>query len=518
MSDGLNPVLIVPVLIIFFGITIFVHEFGHYLAARLCGLVVQVFSIGFGPAIWKKKHNGITYKIGWIPFGGYVALPQLDPTSMATIQGENKEDGAGAPRPEAASAPKEEEEERQTYPPISPWKKIVVSVAGPFGNMVLAVGIAWLVYWIGMPAGPSEKSALVGYVDRDSAAYAQGMRLGDEILSVNGTEVKNWREFQERSALQSSVTLGVRTAEGQTRTVELATEKGDFGEYTVRGLDGLGLCVVAMVEKDMPAEKAGLTAGDRIVEFNGKPVLSRPHFAEMLNDVKNIASPLKVTRVVDGQLAIVNLTVVPAFDEKTQRVRIGIGWLLPAVEYDTIVKPRPSVQLKEQASLIFRILKALVTPKQAKAAQSQMGGPVMIVIGYWYMLKTSLMLAVWFTGFLNVNLAILNLLPIPVLDGGHILFSLWEVITRRRVPPKVVEALVQVFAVLLIGVFVLITLRDIDRTTPAGRYLRALFRDTPPKGAVTNGTGKADVPAEGSVTNPAGTVPEPAGGSVTNAR
>src|SRR5210317_1991058 len=108
----------VLVLIVLFGITIFVHELGHFWVALKCGLVVDTFSIGFGPAIWKKKVNGVVYKIGWIPFGGYVALPQLDPSGMSHIQ-----DGEG-------------EQETRELPPVAPWKRILVSVAGAGGNVI----------------------------------------------------------------------------------------------------------------------------------------------------------------------------------------------------------------------------------------------------------------------------------------------------------------------------------------------------------------------------------------------
>ena len=145
---------ILPILVLLFGVTIFIHELGHYLTARWLGLVVEVFSIGFGPSVWEKKVKGIRYKIGCIPFGGYVALPQLDPSGMSHIQG-----GEG-------------EEEGTPLPKEAPWRKMIVSVAGAVGNMLLAVLIAWLVFWIGIPAGPSERSSVVGFVAPDSVAYA----------------------------------------------------------------------------------------------------------------------------------------------------------------------------------------------------------------------------------------------------------------------------------------------------------------------------------------------------------
>ena len=139
MLDGIYRIFLVLVL---FGLSIFVHELGHFLLARRLGLVVQVFSIGLGPAIWRWRRGGITYKIGLIPFGGYVSLPQLDPAGMAAIQGKAGEGGNEAPL-----------EAEPPLPWMPPWKKVVVSVAGAAGNIVLAFILAWAVYLVGRHAG-----------------------------------------------------------------------------------------------------------------------------------------------------------------------------------------------------------------------------------------------------------------------------------------------------------------------------------------------------------------------------
>jgi len=465
MIENISAIYVIPILLLLLGVTIFIHELGHYLLARWLGFVVEVFSVGFGPAIWKKKYNGIVYKIGWIPIGGYVAIPQLDPTGMALIQGSG-EGEAGEEKKDAAGAPV------LKYPPMAPWKKIVVAFAGGVGNMVLAVIIAWAVYLIGMPAGPSERSAMVGHVDRDSKAYAQGLRTGDDILEVNGTAVKNWRSFAMEAALHPQVVMRVRSADSTEKTITIPTERGMLGEQTVVGVRGLGLCSILQVQPGMSAEKAGLKAGDVIVGFGDGAVYSMEHFVELINQHSNESSPIKVMRIVNGKRALVSTKVTPMYDEETSKVRIGIMWNLAAVEADTIVKPLPSEQLKEHATAIFRFLKAIMTPKQAKAAATNVGGPVAIMISYWYIVKASIMLAIWFTGLLNVNLAILNLLPIPVLDGGHIMFSLWEWVARKPASPKLVNALVNVFVVLIMGFLVFITFRDMDRLTPARRFFK----------------------------------------------
>ncbi|NQU39235.1 MAG: RIP metalloprotease RseP [Lentisphaerae bacterium] len=456
---------ILPILILLFGVTIFVHELGHFLTARWLGLVIEVFSIGFGPSIWEKKVNGIRYKIGCIPFGGYVALPQLDPTGMSRVQGSGEGEDEGAEQP----AP---------LPAIAPWRKIIVSVAGAVGNILLAIVIAWIVFWVGIPAGPSERSSVVGYVAPDSAAYEKGLRIGDEILAVNGTPVRSWGKAREAFALENEVALSVRSPGIESsRDIHLSTVKGLMGIHALEGVSGCDLCKVHQVSPNMSAESAGVLPGDLIVEFAGIQVLSRGHLTQLVGEYQGQSTSVKVERETDDGTKILELNVTPAFDVANNKARIGIEFNIMAVERDTIIKPRPSQQLREHAMAIVGVIKSLVTPRKARAASQAVGGPVAIMIYYWAVVKTSIMLAVWFTGFLNVNLAMLNLLPIPVLDGGHIVFSLWEMIFRRPVPPRFVNALVNVFAILLIGVMIMLSGRDLDRMTAVGQWVRGLMPD-----------------------------------------
>jgi len=457
-----NNVWVLAVLVVLFGVTIFVHELGHYLAARLCGLVVEVFSIGFGPAIWKRRHKGVVYQIGCIPVGGFVALPQLDPTGMSTIQGDGK---PAAGKTEAAPA----------LPRVAWWRKVVVSLAGATGNFLLAVLLVWVVYWVGIPDGPSERSAVAGYVDPDSKAYAAGLRIGDEVASVNGVRVAKWSEVRMEAALHNVVMLQVRGASGE-RTITVATERGMLGEQGLRGVDGRNLCAVLSVAPGMSAEKAGVRSGDTVVEFAGREVFSIGHLIALVEQQKDQTVSMKIKRVVDGKPALVSMSVTPAYDAASKQVRIGIRFNPQAVDFDIVSHPRPGAKLREYATAIFRVLQALGTPKQAGAASQALGGPVAIVASYWFIVKTSLMLAIAFTAFLNVNLAILNLLPIPVLDGGHIAFALWEAAAGRPAHPKVVNALVNVFAAVLIVLLVLLSGRDMDRMTPVGRLVRNLFQ------------------------------------------
>ena len=461
----LITVYTIVVVALLFGLTVFVHELGHFIAARACGLVVDVFSIGFGPAIWKRRVGDVTYKIGCLPLGGYVALPQLDPSGTAIVQGTNAPADL-APFKDADGKPVEAP---RSLPPVAAWKRIIVSASGAAGNVIFAIIIAWAVYLIGKPATPAERSATVGYVDKECAAWQAGLRIGDEILTVNHESVKNWIDFMIVCSRSTQAVVTVRRNR-DTLGMSIPTERGFLGEQTVRGVDGRSLCMVLAVEPAMSAARAGLTRGDIIVGFNGQEIISRGQLIALVAERKGQPTPIKIKR----DKKIIECTVTPDYDAEGKQVRIGIQFNVTEVEFDEIAHPRPMDQLRSHATAIVRVLSALTTPGQAGPAARSVGGPLAILINYYYIVRASLMFAVWFTGFLNVNLAIINMLPIPVLDGGHILFALWEVIFRRAPNARLVTVATNTFAILLIGVFAILTGRDIWRYTPAEKYWNKL--------------------------------------------
>lgn len=459
----LITLLTIVVVAILFGMTIFVHEFGHFLAARLLGFTVDTFSIGFGPAVWQRKVNGIVYKIGAIPFGGYVALPQLDPTGMSLVQGDNEPeadgDKTGADVPLVPS---------RVLASMPAWKRIIVSASGAIGNIIFAVILAWAVYLIGKPATPAEESAVVGFAATNSGAYASGLRIGDEVLSVNKEPVRNWTDFLMACSRYEKVTITLRRA-NDTLTMIIP------GEDSIGRLEGKSLCMVLAVEPGMSADRAGLRRGDIIVGIDGQTVISRAQLVTLVAERQGRTVPLAFKRdnvLMQGQ-------VTPDYDASTKQVRVGIQFNVNDVDFDHIVHPSPWSQIKGHSMAIFRVLGALTTPSQAKATSKQIGGPLAILISYYFIVKASFMVAVWFTCFLNVNLALLNLLPIPVLDGGHIVFSLWEVVFRKPVHSKVITISTNVFAALLIGVFIVLTYRDALRFTPLGGLVDKLTRKAP---------------------------------------
>ena len=436
-----------------FGITVFVHEFGHFIVARRCGLVVKTFSIGFGRAIFKWEKDGILYKIGWIPFGGYVALPQLDPEGMEKIQGG---------------------ESNETFPEISPCKKIAVAVSGPLGNIVLAVLLA-LALWLipGNDAG-TQIRPIIGSIETNSAAYAAGLRQGDEITTVNGAAIKNWYDFTVEALLKNSdtVALDVRNA-GVEKQLRIPVVKIESGERIMEGVKPAIPCLFGAVTAGSPADRAGVKSGDVALALNGVSVLGWEHFTEMMQAAKpDVPAELTVER--KGETLALSIT--PEYNAEYKRIMVGVqlgGSGLPWMLYRN-----PVDQLKYDALAIVRVLKALVTPAEAKQAAGGLGGPIAIFTMLTMSIKMGLVNTLGLIRFLNINLAVLNLLPIPVLDGGHIVFALWHGITRRKPNLKVQMVLTNMFAVLLIGAMLILSFNDIDRKFQIKKFFGKLSGQT----------------------------------------
>ena len=366
--EFLITVLAIVACILLFSFAIFIHEFGHFLAAKLLGFQVDTFSIGFGPALWKKTYKGVEFRVSAIPFGGYVALPQLDPAGTAGVQGSQTEDEDGKDAEEAGAEP---------VVPMANWKKIVVAFAGPFGNMVLAVVLA-LVLSAAPGARFGELSAEIGGVVDDGPAAKSGMLVGDRVLSVNGNAVKTWTDMLTEVQI----------------------------------------------------------AGERVAEF-----------------------------VVERGGTNVVLSITPKRDEASGGCFIMALSTTNTQHYAAWMPDRsPWKQLAWDAGSMGRVLKALVTPRESGAAAKSLGGPVMIAEGLYRQVRHDRWDAIGFLRFLNVNLAVLNLLPIPVLDGGLILFSLIALIFRRPVPRKIVDNLSMVFMYLFLALMITLVWRDVTRS------------------------------------------------------
>jgi len=342
--------------VLLFSISIAIHEFGHFIVALKLGYRVERFSIGFGPAIWKKTWRGVEYRFSWIPFGGYVAIPDVDPEGTKALEGGTD-----------AAAPKVQ---------MPPWKDLLVAFAGPAMNVVLAFALA-----VFLSFSPNARfgtvPAKVGGIIAGGIAEKSGLMEGDVILSVGGHEVSNWSDMK----------------------TEVQFSAGRETDFVVR-------------------------RGDETLTLKMTPV-----------ERENGLAYIDAASVTD--------------DAAAYAMWMPKRGILDQVAWD--------------AGAVFRALKGLVTPKEMKATGKALGGPILIAKGTYASIRRDTYDGLGFLRMINTNLAVVNLLPIPVLDGGLILFSLIAIVFRRRIPEKITAPLTTAFMYLIIGLMLLLVGRDLWR-------------------------------------------------------
>jgi regulator of sigma E protease len=442
--------------VLLFNILIIVHELGHFLAARWCGLKIDKFAIWFGKPLWLKKIDGVEYMLGSIPAGGYVALPQMAP--MEAIEGKS-------------DTPREE------LPPASPWQKIIVAFAGPLFSFGLALVFATIVWVVGKPVSYEEATTTVGFVLPNDPADKAGMQAGDKILSIDGFPIHRFFGVGDaviwRIVTSTEPTIPIEIQRGdQTMTLVVAPQKDldhPHAWYERSATRKIGIApadgplVVKKLLPDSPALIAGLKPGDQVTKLNGQPIYSVAAIDQCLKD--HPFAPL--------QLQVVNTALtrdVTIFPEKpispspmpkdARQTDIGIDDWNSTVR---LVYPNPYQQVRESVQAVTGTLSALFA-HNSNIGASQLSGPVGIMRMFYDVLSSSngWQLALWLAVLINVNLAMLNLFPLPVLDGGHIALSIIEWIRRRPLSMSILEPVQTVCALALIGYMAFVTFFDVQ--------------------------------------------------------
>jgi regulator of sigma E protease len=434
--------------VLFFGGSIFVHELGHYLAARRRGVHVEVFSIGFGPAIFSwTAQDGTRYQVSWFPLGGYVLLPQI--ADLGPIEGESKV---------AAN----------DLPPVTYATKIIVFAAGATFNVLFAFLLACIVWRVGVPETDDGNSTLIGYVQRTidlpdqtkvpSPALEAGLRVGDVVRAIDGHPIADWSELNETLVMSSGHdTSGRRTTlftvDRDGKTIDITLHPLLSGDDKLRHV-GIGPGYemnVHSVEAGSAAAKAGLLLGDRIVALNGTPVMSGSALEDLL-----AVDPTRPGRldVVRGGKSLV--LVVPP-----RTAALPLGTIDYSASYH-ITHPSPFSQIAQPFMLVLRNVWALINPR-SDIGLSKVSGPVGIVRIFHAAAEAGLLSVLRFTIFINVNLAILNLLPVPVLDGGQMLFATIGRLRGRALPVNFVATAQSLFMVLILSMVVYISFFDVRR-------------------------------------------------------
>ena len=423
------------------GIMILVHEFGHYAAAKWFGVRVDVFSIGFGKRLTGFRRGGTDYRISALPLGGYVKMAGENPL----------ESRSGAP------------DEFMSHPR---WQRFVIAVAGPAMNIILAVVLLTGVFMVHYEHPIYlDQPAVVGWVLENSAAAKAGVEQGDRIVRIEGQQNPTWEDVLLKTAIDTKGPMDIAVQRGnEILEKQIQPEIEGSDQYGTVGWLPDQPITLTELEPDMPAAKAGLKLGDEIVAVNGVPMRSVLSVINYLR--QNGSKPVDVTAVRDGQKLTFKITPVQTEEDGQKNYRLGFQ--SRPVQIDKLpfaeALNRSIEENKRYSLLIVDLVRKLV---QHKASIKQMEGPIGIARasgdaarqpGWTPLLSLMAMI--------SLNLGILNLLPIPILDGGRILELGIEAVLRREISVRIKERIYQTAFVFLILFAVVVIYNDLMKALP----------------------------------------------------
>ena len=435
------------------GLLVAVHEFGHFWVARRCGVTVERFSIGFGKAIWRKVgKDGTEYVLAMIPLGGYVKM--LD-ERVADVPADQL-DGA--------------------FNRKSVFQRIAIVAAGPLANFVFAVFAFWLMYLIGV----NTVKPIVGSVTPGSIAAQAGLNSGQQFIKVGSNDIQEWQDVNLAivSALGDDklmVEMVVPTT-GHTKTTELNLTEWQFNPEQESALSTLGInpfypeitLTISAISQDSAAQQAGLMMGDQLLTVNGQPIGPWINFVKIVKQSRGTSLNIGYRR--GGNTYSTDL--IPQTKKNKDGTFSGFAGLSPSVEpWSESMKitlrygPIDSLMLafdktSQLIVLSFKMIGKLIT---GDLSVKNLSGPISIAQGAGQSATYGIVAFLSFLALISVNLGIINLLPLPVLDGGHLMYYFIELITGKPVPQRIQNVGFQLGAILLFTLMSIAIFNDFTR-------------------------------------------------------
>ncbi len=428
-------------LLVLIGVMILIHELGHYWAARFFDVKVDVFSFGFGPRLFGFRRGETDFRFSLILFGGYV--------KMAGEHG--AEEGSFDPRSFLAK-PR--------------WQRLIITFAGPLMNIVLAVGLVTGLYMVRYPKLPVTHSPTVGFIAKDGAAAKAGIREGDRILQIEKHNNPTWEDVSLTELSGAGLALRV-LVEREDKSQHAITLTPILDEKNGIGTAGWAEQLpvqLAQVQADMPAERAGLKQRDMLVSANGQRIRSIPKLHEIIRGSEG--KPVELVYSRDGHQSTV--TVKPTFSKLDGSGRWMIGVQLESpVTFVALPFTQALVESWRQnvrgAGLIVQFLRGIL---ERRMSPKSIEGPIRIAQISTEAAREGPSTFISLMAIVSLNLAIFNLLPIPILDGGAIIMLLIEILMRRDLSLAMKEAVFKVGFVFLMMVVVFVLYSDITKIMP----------------------------------------------------
>jgi len=450
-----NVVTMVLSLLVVLGVLVFVHELGHFIAAKWAGIRVLRFALGMGKPIRRLTfvRGGTEYSVCWLPLGGYVKMASREEMAGDALEGGQAE---------------EEVPFEETFEAKPVWKRMIVILAG----VTLNVLFAWLVfsgvfYRTGRPVIPvTTVGAVVDSLLPEGAEELAQLKPGDRIVRVAGRPVRSWDDILDGLQQSGLDTIPVELANGTM--IRLALHRDAIRERAEAGaaLQPWLPPVIGSVTPGRPAARAGLVIGDTILAVDGVPIQQWYDLVTVLDQRPGVPITISLGRTgrrEDVRVDTAAETIGPkGAERRVGRIGIGSGGLNPEFEPLTLGQAvvAGARTTASMSTLIFRVLRGMVT---GRVSARELGGPIAIAQGAAETARRGAPEFLIFMGLISVNLAVVNMLPIPVLDGGQFLFLLGEAVLRRPLPLRLRQRLTALGLFLVLLLMVLAISNDILR-------------------------------------------------------